>query len=121
MHVGFSAIFLLHNVKITNPIQCVRLFSIFSKRLSVIDYNFKPSDYLVIASFLLLQYPLSMFSFYYTKDSLLHYDNKQISMGNRDERKKLSNEMMYETLVIVEKKIERTLFKSQSTIECELE
>ena len=42
-------------------------------------------------------------------------------MGNRDERKKLSNEMMYETLVIVENKIERTLFKSQSTIGCELE
>ena len=42
-------------------------------------------------------------------------------MGNRDERKKLSNEMMYETLVIVEKKIERTLFKSQSTIGYELE
>ena len=45
-----------------------------------------------------------MLSFYYTKDFLLHHDNKQISMGNRDERKKLSNEIMYETLVIVEKK-----------------
>ena len=42
-------------------------------------------------------------------------------MGNRDERKRLSNEMMYETLVIVEKQIERTLFESQSTIGYELE
>ena len=42
-------------------------------------------------------------------------------MGNRDERKKLSNEIMYATLVIVEQKIERTLFKSQSTIGYEFE
>ena len=45
-----------------------------------------------------------MFSLCFRKDFLLHHGNKQISMGNRDERKKLSNEMMYETLVIVEKK-----------------
>ena len=36
-------------------------------------------------------------------------------------RKTLSDEIMHETLVIIEKKIERTLFKSQSTIGCELE
>ena len=42
-------------------------------------------------------------------------------MRNRDDKKTLSNEMMHETLVIVEQKIERALFEPQSTIGCELE